>query len=47
MDTSGQERFNPLSKKYYEKADGVLLHYDITDEESFKSIDYWIEEVIQ
>ena len=38
VDTAGQENFRALSDKYYEKADGCLLVYDITDRDSFNEI---------
>ena len=38
VDTAGQEKFRALSDKYYEKADGCLLVYDITDRDSFNEI---------
>ena len=39
-DTAGQERFRSLPKKYYQNADGILIFFDITNEESFKNINY-------
>ena len=42
MDTAGQEKLRALSKQYYKKADGVLLVYDITNQNSFDEIkDYY------
>jgi small GTP-binding protein len=37
-DTLGQERFESLSQIYYRKADGILLVYDISNQESFEKI---------
>ena len=42
FDTAGQERYHSLAKNYIRNADGVLLLYDVTNEESFKSVDQWI-----
>ena len=44
-DTTGCERFKCLSKKYYQNADGVLLLFDVTHEESFASVSNWMKEV--
>lgn len=44
-DTGGQERFRSISRTYYRGAHGVLIVYDITDNESFKNIQKWIEEL--
>ena len=41
-DTSGQEKFNLLSKNYYKPNQGFLLVYDITSRASFKNIDKWL-----
>ena len=37
-DTAGQEKLKALSNQYYQKADGVLLVYDITNQASFDEI---------
>ena len=44
-DTAGQERFRCLPKKYYQNADGVLLLFDVTSEESFTSVSNWMKDV--
>lgn len=44
-DTAGQERFRSLPKKYYINADGILIFFDITSEQSFKNVNYWIENI--
>ena len=41
-DTAGQERFRTISKNYYRRAHGVILIYDINDENSFKNIRNWL-----
>ena len=38
IDTAGQEIYRALSKNFYKKADGILLVYDITRQESFDEI---------
>ena len=37
-DTAGQERFNAINESYYQKADAILLVYDISDRKSFEQI---------
>ena len=44
-DTVGQERFRSLPKKYYQNADGVLLLFDVTLEETFTNVSNWIKDV--
>ncbi|RQM22706.1 hypothetical protein B5M09_005444 [Aphanomyces astaci] len=44
-DTAGQERFHALGPIYYRDADGALLVYDITDEESFQKVKTWVKEL--
>merc|ERR1712083_1054609 len=41
-DTAGQERFRTITTAYYRGAMGILLVYDITDEQSFLNIRNWI-----
>ncbi|XP_019848798.1 PREDICTED: ras and EF-hand domain-containing protein-like isoform X2 [Amphimedon queenslandica] len=41
-DTAGQERFQSVTKAYYRGADGVILMYDITSEETFIAVRKWI-----
>ena len=44
-DTAGQERFRTISQAFYRGANGVILTYDCANEESFKNIQQWIDEV--
>ena len=44
-DTAGQERFKTITSSYYKGAHGIIVVYDTTDKESFKSIDNWMNEV--
>ncbi|KAM3725500.1 EF-hand calcium-binding domain-containing protein 4B [Dirofilaria immitis] len=44
-DTAGQERFRSITKQYYRKADGVILMYDVTSEQSFLNVRNWITSV--
>lgn len=43
QDTAGQERYRTITTAYYRGAMGFLLMYDITNEESFNSVqDWWV-----
>lgn len=44
-DTAGQERFQSVTKAYYRGAQGVILMYDITQEESFIAVKSWINSI--
>ena len=44
-DTTGQERFKTLTSQYYNGADGALLIFDVTNKESFKRINFWMNEL--
>ena len=44
-DTAGQERFRSLPKKYYQNADGILLLYDVTKQETFDNITTWMKDI--
>lgn len=44
-DTAGQERFRSIIKSYYKGANGVLLVYDITKRDTFKKLDFWLEDL--
>ena len=44
-DTAGQERFKTLTAQYYKGADGILLVYDVTDEESYEKIRDWMGQI--
>ena len=44
-DTAGQERFRSIPQKYFEKADGIILIYDITNEDSFDNIISWVKDI--
>ena len=44
-DTAGQERFKSIPQKYYEKADGIILMYDITNSVSFDNIINWTRDI--
>ncbi|VDO37262.1 unnamed protein product, partial [Brugia timori] len=41
-DTAGQERYRTITTAYYRGAMGFILMYDITNEESFNSVQDWL-----
>jgi Ras-related protein Rab-8A len=46
-DTAGQERFRALTSAYYRGAMGVLLVYDVSDEQSFTNVRNWMRLIDQ
>ena len=44
-DTAGQERYRSIVQNYYKGADGIILMYDITNKNSFESIEQWINNI--
>ena len=44
-DTGGQERFRAMTNLYYRDANAAILTYDITNEQSFTSLDFWLKEL--
>jgi Ras-related protein Rab-1A len=44
-DTAGQERFAQVTTHYYRGADGAILVYDITNRESFESVENWVSAI--
>ena len=44
-DTAGQERYKVISKNYYNKSDGFIIVYDITNKSSFDSIANWVQDI--
>ena len=44
-DTAGQERFRAMAKNYFRRADGAILLYDVTFEQSFLHVRDWVETI--
>ncbi|XP_035982619.1 ras and EF-hand domain-containing protein homolog [Fundulus heteroclitus] len=44
-DTAGQERYRSITKQFFRKADGVIVMYDITAEQSFTAVRQWLTSV--
>lgn len=44
-DTAGQERYRTITTAYYRGAMGFILMYDITNEDSFSSVQDWCTQI--
>ena len=44
-DTAGQERYRAITTAYYREAGGAVIVYDITKEDTFKSVEKWVQDV--
>ncbi|KAH6926488.1 hypothetical protein HPB50_018829 [Hyalomma asiaticum] len=44
-DTAGQERFRTITSSYYRGAHGIIVAYDVTDQESFNNVKQWLQEI--
>eukprot|EP00127_Corallochytrium_limacisporum_P006672 Clim_evm51s232 gene=Clim_evmTU51s232 len=44
-DTAGQERFRTITSSYYRGAHGIIVVYDVTDQESFSNVQTWLSEI--
>lgn len=44
-DTAGQERFRTITSAYYRGADGIIMVYDVTSQDTFEHVNDWLKEV--
>ncbi|ORZ13511.1 GTP-binding protein ypt1 [Absidia repens] len=44
-DTAGQERFRTITSSYYRGAHGIIVVYDVTDQDSFNNVKQWLSEI--
>ena len=42
-DTAGQERYMSINKLYFQKIQGIILMYDITQRSSFERLPKWVQ----
>ena len=42
-DTAGQEKYMSICKIFFQKAQGIILMYDITNRDSFEHLSKWIQ----
>ncbi|RKP00369.1 hypothetical protein CXG81DRAFT_13326 [Caulochytrium protostelioides] len=44
-DTAGQERFRTITSSYYRGAHGIIVVYDVTEQETFNNVKQWLQEI--
>ncbi len=44
-DTAGSERYQSMSRIYYRGASAAVVCYDVSDEDSWERLDFWVREV--
>ena len=44
-DTAGQERYKALTKGFFRNAEGIMIVYDVTNQETYESLKYWIQSI--
>jgi small GTP-binding protein len=44
-DTAGQERFRNIVENYYRRAQGIILVYDVTNADTFQSLNEWFSSI--
>ncbi|EAU88348.2 GTP-binding protein ypt1 [Coprinopsis cinerea okayama7 len=44
-DTAGQERFRTITSSYYRGAHGIIVVYDVTDNDTFSNVKQWLSEI--
>lgn len=44
-DTAGQERFRTITSSYYRGSHGIIIVYDVTDQDSFNGVKMWLQEI--
>ena len=46
-DTAGQERFRTITQSYYKGTHAIVLCYDSTNRNTFKSLPGWLKQIEQ
>ncbi|KAG2108580.1 small GTPase superfamily, partial [Suillus clintonianus] len=41
----GQERFRTITSSYYRHARGIIVMYDVTDNDTFMNVKQWLWEI--
>ena len=45
FDTAGQERYKSITRSYFKGSQGIILLYNIVDEDSFQHIQVWLDSI--
>lgn len=45
FDTSGNSKFYSFTKKSFDDTDGAFIVFDMSNENSFNNVDYWVNEL--
>ena len=46
-DTAGQERYRNITNQIYKGSDGIVLVFDVTNEDSFNQISEWMKQITE
>ena len=44
-DTAGQERYKAITKCFFQRAQGIMIVYDVTNKKSFDDLKMWIDSI--
>jgi len=44
-DSSGDERYNTITRQYFNRANGFIIMYNITRRDSFEKVAFWLREI--
>ena len=44
-DTCGEEKFQSVTRQYYNDTNGIILLYDLSDKNTFNSLNKWLKEI--
>ncbi len=44
-DTAGQERYKAITKCFFQRAQGIIIVFDVTNKKSFDDLKIWIDSI--